>query len=183
VRVRVRVRVRVGVHVSVSVSLSVRVSACVLVCVYCVSVHVRKFVCVCAVYVCLPACTRACVCACVWMCVSVCVYVCADLKTGMEKNSWCDMEFPDPDDIMHFFVTLKPDEVTGASFMSNFFRLPLSLPTAVTHPSPTSYTTLLNNSALDREKGMGGGGGDRGGRWGVFAHIEWVAYYMCVCCV
>jgi len=34
-----------------------------------------------------------------------------DLKTGIEKNSWCEMEFPDPDDIMNFNVTLKPDEV------------------------------------------------------------------------
>ena len=37
--------------------------------------------------------------------------ICTDLKTGIEKNSWCDMEFPDPDDIMNFTVTLKPDEV------------------------------------------------------------------------
>ncbi|KAJ1479703.1 hypothetical protein T484DRAFT_1813314 [Baffinella frigidus] len=34
----------------------------------------------------------------------------ADLKTGIEKNSWCLMEFPDPDDIMNFNVTLSPDE-------------------------------------------------------------------------
>jgi hypothetical protein len=34
-----------------------------------------------------------------------------DLKCGLEKNSWCQMEFPNPDDIMNFNVTLLPDEV------------------------------------------------------------------------
>ena len=55
-----------------------------------------------------------------------------DLKTGIEKNEWCDMEFPDPDDIMNFTVTLKPDEgfwkggklgevhfIKGADFLEN----------------------------------------------------------------
>ena len=34
-----------------------------------------------------------------------------DLKCGLEKNTWCQMEFPNPDDIMNFNVTLLPDEV------------------------------------------------------------------------
>ena len=133
----------------------------------------------CVIVLCMCVCLRACVRVCVDVCECVCVCVCADLKTGMEKNSWCDMEFPDPDDIMHFFVTLKPDEVTGASFVSKFFRLPLSLPTAVTHPSPTSYTILLDNSALDQEKSMGGGERIEGG-CGMCLHILVGSLIICV---
>ena len=72
-----------------------------------------------------------------------------DLKTGIEKNSWCDMEFPDPDDIMNFTVTLKPDEGfwKGGKFTFKF-EIPADYPHS---PPKTLCVTKLFHPNIDVE--------------------------------
>jgi ubiquitin-conjugating enzyme E2 M len=72
-----------------------------------------------------------------------------DLKTGIEKNSWCEMEFPDPDDIMSFTVTLKPDEGfwKGGSFTFKF-EIPADYPHS---PPKTLCVTKLFHPNIDVE--------------------------------
>lgn len=72
-----------------------------------------------------------------------------DLKTGIEKNSWCDMEFPDPDDIMNFTVTLKPDEGfwKGGKFTFKF-EIPADYPHS---PPKTLCVTQLFHPNIDVE--------------------------------
>jgi len=72
-----------------------------------------------------------------------------DLKTGIEKNSWCQMEFPKPDDIMNFVVTLKPDEGfwKGGSFLFSF-----SIPSDYPHTPPKVLcTTKVFHPNIDLE--------------------------------
>ena len=72
-----------------------------------------------------------------------------DLKTGIEKNEWCDMEFPDPDDIMNFTVTLKPDEGfwKGGKFTFKF-EIPADYPHS---PPKTLCVTKLFHPNIDVE--------------------------------
>jgi len=72
-----------------------------------------------------------------------------DLKTGIEKNSWCEMDFADPDDIMNFSVTLKPDEGFWKGGRFSFkFEIPADYPHS---PPKTLCTTKVFHPNIDVE--------------------------------
>mmetsp|Transcript_5898 Transcript_5898/g.9365 ORF Transcript_5898/g.9365 Transcript_5898/m.9365 type:complete len:189 (+) Transcript_5898:175-741(+) len=72
-----------------------------------------------------------------------------DLKSGIEKHSWCQMDFPDPDDIMNFNVTLMPDE---GFWRGGKFTFSFSIPTDYPHSPPkTLCSTKVFHPNIDLE--------------------------------
>mmetsp|Transcript_51681 Transcript_51681/g.134901 ORF Transcript_51681/g.134901 Transcript_51681/m.134901 type:complete len:182 (+) Transcript_51681:24-569(+) len=72
-----------------------------------------------------------------------------DLKCGLEKNSWCIMDFPNADDIMNFNVTLLPDE---GFWKGGKFSFSFSIPSDYPHTPPKVLcTTKVFHPNIDLE--------------------------------
>mmetsp|Transcript_39208 Transcript_39208/g.91594 ORF Transcript_39208/g.91594 Transcript_39208/m.91594 type:complete len:184 (+) Transcript_39208:165-716(+) len=72
-----------------------------------------------------------------------------DLNSGIEKNNWCQMDFPVKDDIMAFNVTLKPDE---GYWKGGAFTFSFAIPTDYPHTPPKVLcTTKVYHPNIDLE--------------------------------